>query len=53
MVIDRLDGRAGEEPHSLAGCHEREFVGDSSTESVEEEPFERMIIQGAECVRDI
>jgi len=53
MVVNSLNGRAGKEPHPLARRHERELVGDAGAEGIEEEAFERMIVQGAECVRDI
>ena len=53
MVVNSLDGRASEEPHSLTSRHERELVRNTSTEGVEEKAFKRMIVQGTECVGDI
>lgn len=50
MVVDCLDGRASEEPHSLAGCHEGEFVANTGTEGIEEKTFEWVVVECAICV---
>lgn len=53
VVVDGFDGRAGEEPHALAGGQEGRFVGDAGAERVEEEAFERVVVEGAEGVGDV
>lgn len=44
VIVDCLDGRAGEKPHPLSCCQARELEGDASPHSVEEEAFEWVIV---------
>lgn len=53
MVIDGLDGGAGEEAGCLAGVHADEEVGEAGAEGVEEEAFEGVVIEGAVGVGDV
>ncbi len=53
MIIDSLDGRAGEEAHSLTWCHAGQLIPDTRANSVEKEPLKRMVIEGTVCVRNM
>lgn len=53
MVIDRLNGGAGEEPHGLAIGHTRNQEADACTGSVQKEAFDGVIVKSAESVGDI
>lgn len=50
MVIDSLRRTEREEAHALAGSHAGGFVGNRGSQSIEKEPFKRMIIKGAICI---
>ena len=53
VVIDCLDGGASEKPHSLARSKPRDEIPYASSERVEQEAFEGMIVKGTVCIRDI
>jgi hypothetical protein len=53
MIVYSLDSRSCEEYHSLASCHSSYFVTNASPKCIEQEPFEGVVIQSSECVRDI
>src|SRR5271156_1215808 len=53
MVINSLDGRAREKPHSLPNGHARDKVGQSRPKSVKNEAFNRMIVQRSKGIRYI
>jgi len=53
VIIDSLDGRGREKHHSLASCHARDLIANAGTESVEEESFERMVVEGSESIRNV
>lgn len=45
MVVDCLHGREAKEKHALAESHARSFEGETSTESIEEEPLKGVVVQ--------
>jgi hypothetical protein len=53
VVVDRLDGQAGEEPHSLSDRHAGRQVGDGGAERFEKESFDRVVVEGAKSVCDV
>jgi len=53
VVVYGLDRREAEEGHALTGCETGDFVGDACTEGVEEEAFERVVVEGSVCVGDV
>ena len=42
-----LDGRASEEPHRLSHCHAGKQIAQASTQGIEREPFDRVVVQSA------
>ena len=44
MIIDSLDCRTSEKPHSLAGAHSSKLESNTSSKRVQKKTFERMII---------
>jgi hypothetical protein len=44
VIIDGLDGRTGEKPHSLSGCQTRKLERYASSHGVEKEALEWVII---------
>ena len=53
MVVDGLDCGAYEEYHSLTRCHACDLVCYASSECIEKETFERVIVESAKCVGDV
>ena len=53
VIVNRLNGRAGEKPHPLPCCQARELEGDASPHSIKEETFEWVIVQRAKSVRNV
>lgn len=53
VVINRLDGRGCEEDHSLARRHPSNQVRNASSKCIEEETFERVIIERSISVWDV
>lgn len=53
VIVDRLQRRDGEEERRLTDGHERGGFRNRCAEGVEQESFERVVVQCAVCVRDI
>ncbi len=53
MVQYRLNGRAGEEPHGLAHCQAGKQVAQASTQGIERESFDRVVVQSAVGIWDV
>lgn len=53
MIVHSLDSGAREEPHGLTVRHARCQKRNASTSGIKKEAFHRVIIEGAESVRDI
>ena len=53
VIIDCLDRRGREKHQSLAGCHSCNFICYACSESIEEKPLERMVVESAESVGDV
>ena len=53
VIKNRLDGRAGKEPHRLAHRHAREEVTKPGTKSVQSKTFDRMVVQSAVSIWDV
>lgn len=53
VVIDRLDGRHGKEPHSLTRGHTSHEECHAGSGCVEQESFHGMVVQCAKCIRNV
>lgn len=53
VVINGLDGRAGEEPHGLAVGHTGNQEANACTSSIQKETLNGMVVESTESVRDI
>ena len=53
VIIDGLDGGETEEEHALAHGHARKFVCQASTDGIEEEALEGVIVEGAVGIGDV
>lgn len=53
MIVDGFEGRESEEERCLADGHETDGLGESGTDAVEEEAFERVVVESAEGVRHV
>lgn len=53
MIVNGLHCRDRKEEHCLSCGHSSQKLCNTSTERVEEEPFERVVVERAEGVRDV
>lgn len=53
MIIYCFDSWGDEKCHTLTGSHAGYFVGDGGAEGVEEESFERVVVEGTVGVGDV
>lgn len=53
VVVNRLDGRQGKEPHGLAVCHARDQESNASTRCVQKESLNGVVVEGTKCVGNV
>jgi hypothetical protein len=53
VVVDCLDRGEAKEEKALARSHPSDFEGKTSSESIKQETFKGMIVQGSVCVGNI
>lgn len=53
VIVNGLDGRASEEPHSLSRRHARDHKRETRAQRVQQESFEWVVVQSAESVRNV
>lgn len=53
MIIDRLDGGHGKEPHCLTGCQASNQECHAGSGSVEQKSFYRMVVQCSKGIRNV
>jgi hypothetical protein len=53
VIVDGLDGGAGEEPHALACGHTGELVSERGAQRVQEEAFKGVVVECAVGIRNV
>lgn len=53
VVVNRLDGSAGEEPHGLSARHTSHEIRNTGSESVEQKSLERVVVQRSVCIWNV
>ena len=53
VIINCLDGRAREKPHSLSGSQARKFECYASSHGIEKEALEWVVVQGTKGIGDV
>ena len=53
VIEDRFDGRSRKEPHGLTHCQAGKQVAQTSTQGIERESFDRVVVQSAVGIWDV
>lgn len=53
VIVDSLDGTAGEEPHGLARSHAGKEKGKSSSERIKKEALEWVVVESSVSIGNV